>query len=294
MVSFTAGSSTIQANSSSTSTCALAAAAAGAGKGGSATTAAAGGPFAAFASTHKEHNPHPLAAAAAAAAGGGFGSSGGAGGGSCAVAKPWSGSKAAESAMRNVLQEAWHSVTGRAPLCPSFLGRIQRPAAVAGMQLHLLQLLGGPGQALAERLGWLADMEQQELADVLATAGGSGPIGSALNGPRLGAGGSKDGAQGLAGVEGFGAPVTAAGAGAGTVGGFMGLLCGGDACRSSSGGGGAAGARHGASPTCNLTNEQLQQVGCPAGAMFASRCLWPQCSMMGSCMCAETCWFWLS
>lgn len=45
---------------------------------------------------------------------------------------------------------------------------MQQQAQVAGMQLRLLQLLGGWGQHLAQRLGWLAELEQQELRQLLA------------------------------------------------------------------------------------------------------------------------------
>jgi hypothetical protein len=167
--------------------------------------------------------------------------------------------------MRQVLQEAWLSVTGRAPRCPGFLAHVQEPVAVAGMQLHLLQLLGGPGQALAERLGWLADLEQQEIAEVLGGAAGSSSGSAASNAHSLGARGSPYGAQGSAGVQGLGSTATAAGVATGAVGAFMGLLCGGAAGRGGSGGAGAAGSRVGTSPACNLTNQQLQQVRCRAG-----------------------------
>lgn len=186
------------------------------------------------------------AAAAAVAAGGPFASAsqlvgapprnssgGGAGGGS---SKGWNGSKAAESAMRQCLQQAWHSVCARPPGCPRFLAHVQRPAGVAGMQLHLLQLLGGPGQALANRLGWLAELEQQEIQEALcagstAAAAHSGKVAAART---------------------CSTPAPVAGS-------FMGLLsgfgpCAGDAHVS-------AGVRPaGQRPMCDLTSSQLKQV----------------------------------
>jgi hypothetical protein len=173
--------------------------------------AAAGGPFAASA----------LAVGTAAAqSAGAVGPRITTGGSSSRV---WTGSKAAEAAVRQCLQQAWHSVTARLPGCPSFLAHIQGPAGVAGMQL--LQLLGGPGQALAERLGWLAELEQQEILEVVT------PHPAAAASPRQ-------------------PPAASAG--------FLGLLGG----RGAGGLGLSASAdQNGQRFTCNLSMQQLKQVG---------------------------------
>lgn len=137
--------------------------------------------------------------------------------------------------MRQCLQDAWDNVCARPPRCPGFLLHAQGPAGVAGMQLHLLQLLGGPGQALAERLGWLAELEQQEIQEVLAGPGASTPAAT-----------SSCTAAAAAGT-------TAAAAAAGT---FMGLLGG----AGSALGLPAAVGRTVRSPACDISTQQLKQV----------------------------------
>jgi len=134
--------------------------------------------------------------------------------------------------MRHCLQQAWHSIRGRAPACPGFLAHIQQPAGVAGMQLHLLQLLGGPGQRLADRLGWLTELEQQEVQEVLTGCAGA---------PGNASGASLSGDPAAAGFSRFGA--------------FMGLLC--SSSVSVGAGEQAAGA---SSPLCSLSSQQLEQV----------------------------------
>jgi hypothetical protein len=211
MASFTAGSSSSNPHGTNSMTGLLASNASSA--------AAAGGLFAAAASAF---------GAATAQSAGAVGQRITTGGSS---SRAWTGSKAAEAAMRQCLQQAWLSVCSRLPRCPSFLAHIQGPAGVAGMQLHLLQLLGGPGQALAERLGWLAELEQQEILEAVATHS------AAAAGPRQ--------------------PATAAA-------GFMGLLC-------DRGAGGlgvsASVGPNGQNLTCNLSMQQLKQVG--AATSFA-------------------------
>lgn len=183
----------------------------------------------------------PGAAAAAAptqpmghnASGGGAGGSGSGSGSS----KAWTGSKAAEAAMLQCLQAAWDDVCARPPRCPGFLLHAQGPAGVAGMQLHLLQLLGGPGQALAERLGWLAELEQQEIQEVLAGPGASTAAATSS----------------CTDVATSGTTAAAAAAAAGT---FMGLLGG----AGSALGLPAAVGLNAQSPACDISTQQLKQV----------------------------------
>lgn len=203
MASFTAGSSS---NPHSTSSMG------GLLAGDTTSASAPGGPFAAAALGCGTAATHPGGVAGVRVTAGGSHS------------RAWAGSKAAEAAMRQCLQQAWHSVCARLPGCPNFLAHIQGPAGVAGMQLHLLQLLGGPGQALAERLGWLAELEQQEFLEVVA------PHSAAAAGPRQ-------------------PPAAAAG--------FMGLLC-----DRGIGGLGASASMgpNGQSLMCNLSMQQLKQV----------------------------------
>ena len=86
----------------------------------------------------------------------------------------------AEAAAASILLQAWTAAQDRAPVCPRFLSGIQQQVAVAGLQLQLLQLLGGPGQQLAQRIGWLAELELQELREVFG--GGSAHL--ALQDPK--------------------------------------------------------------------------------------------------------------
>lgn len=157
-------------------------------------------------------------------------------GSSSGSSRPWSGSKGAEAAMRHCLQQAWHSIRERAPACPGFLAHVQQPAGVAGMQLHLLQLLGGPGQRLADRLGWLTELEQQEEQEVLTGCAGA---------PGNSSGASRS--------------VDPAAAGLSRLGAFMGLLCSSSAGVGVGAGEQAAGA---SSPLCSLSSQQLEQVRC--------------------------------
>lgn len=76
---------------------------------------------------------------------------------------------ATESAHARLLQ-AWHTARSNGPTLPGFLAPLQQQVTIAGLQLQLLQLLGGSGQQLAARLGWLAELEQQELREVLGSA----------------------------------------------------------------------------------------------------------------------------
>uniref|UniRef100_A0A383VBK2 Gamma tubulin complex component C-terminal domain-containing protein n=1 Tax=Tetradesmus obliquus TaxID=3088 RepID=A0A383VBK2_TETOB len=98
-----------------------------------------------------------------------------------------SGDRAVQAASSALLLQAWQAAQSRAPSCPSFLGGVREAAVVAGLQLQLLQLLGGPGQQLAERLGWLAELEHEELRELLA---GSSSSSSSNKGAEFAEGGS--------------------------------------------------------------------------------------------------------
>lgn len=79
-----------------------------------------------------------------------------------------------DAAASELLLQAWHAAQDQAPQCPSFLAGVQQQLTVAGLQLQLLQLLGGTGQQLAQRLGWLAELEQQELREMLGSSSSRG------------------------------------------------------------------------------------------------------------------------
>jgi hypothetical protein len=154
--------------------------------------------------------------------------------------------------MRLCLQQAWCDMCDRLPGCPGFLAHVQEPARVAGLQLHLLQLLGAPGQELAERLGWLAELEQQELSEVLSVPLEGSNAAAGVPNPHPGLGLSAGVGPGAAG-----AVLQLPGIGGGSVGLFGGS--------STNGGGGSGSLRgvglRGDSLTCNMTPQQLKQVG---------------------------------
>ena len=259
MASFTAGGSS---GSSSTQWSCVAAAASGAGG-----VVAVGGPFAAAAGG--------AGAVHWAGAHGSSGSSGGGCGGSSA--KHWSGSRAAESSMRQCLQQAWSSVCDRLPGCPGFLAHVQEPARVAGLQLHLLQLLGAPGQELAERLGWLAELEQQELSEVLSVPLEGLTAAAGVQDPH-----SSHGLSAGVGTGGAGAMLQLPGIGGGLVG-----LLGGSSMTGGCGGGGISGGvgPHGDSLTCNMTPQQLKQVGGVCDSCLAPNCVWQDMLRSAACEC---------
>ncbi|KAF8057943.1 hypothetical protein HT031_005889 [Scenedesmus sp. PABB004] len=147
-----------------------------------------------------------------ASSGGGAPAAGAAGG-----SGPASGAadRAAQAAASQLLLTAWAAAKPRAPACPRFLAGAQQALVVAGLQLQLLQLLGGPAAELAERLGWLAELEQQELREVLcrppsgpgapaAPAGGGGTAASGWSSLALLLGGRGAAAAGGAEREGAG------------------------------------------------------------------------------------------
>jgi len=90
----------------------------------------------------------------------------------------------AEALVSQLLLRAWTAAPDAAPPLPSFLFGVQQQMLIAGLQLQLLQLLGGRGQRLAERLGWLAYLEARELQDMML--GGSNNSLSSRMGNRQG------------------------------------------------------------------------------------------------------------
>lgn len=175
--------------------------------------------------------------------------------------------------MRECLQHAWHSISQRPPDCPSFMSFEESSAcAVAGLQLHLLQLLGAPGQALADRLGCLAEMEQLEMQEVFSNQTSSRHDAAAASSAATTAHAQPSSTcmSASAAAAGGGGAVGAVGVGGGY---FMGLLCGGGGggsssaapgggVSSSSSGSGAGGGQGsvGLTPICNLSSQQLVQV----------------------------------